>query len=113
MKFGQTLLENMLSEWSQFYINYKKLKKILKILKKNFLYFTHKTIKENKLTDKSFKYSDNNILNPLKIQESMFIPGDPKFQLSLLKKRIKFYRQLCVELHKVNFFPLLRILNNY
>ena len=104
MKFGQTLLENMLSEWSQFYINYKKLKKILKILKKNFLYFTHKTIKENKLTDKSFKYSDNNILNPLKIQESMFIPGDPKFQLSLLKKRIKFYRQLCVELHKVNFF---------
>ena len=51
MKFGQTLLENMLSEWSQFYINYKKLKKILKILKKNFLYFTHKAIKENKLTD--------------------------------------------------------------
>ena len=36
MKFGQFLLENMLSEWSQFYINYQKLKKLLKTLKKKF-----------------------------------------------------------------------------
>ena len=104
MKFGQFLLDNMLSEWSQFYINYQKLKKLLKTLKKNFLYITHKMIKGNKLTNKSFKFRDNSFIDNQKRQDTFFIPGDPKSQLSLTLKEIKFYRQLCVELHKVNFF---------
>ena len=104
MKFGQFLLENMLSEWSQFYINYQKLKKLLKTLKKNFLYVTHKKIKEKKLTKKSFTLRETSFVENQKRKESVFIPGDPKSQLSLISKEIKFYRQLCVELHKVNFF---------
>ena len=104
MKFGQFLLENMLSEWSQFYINYQKLKKLLKTLKKNFLYYTHKKIKEKKLTNKSFKLRDNSFVDKPNRQETIFIPGDFKSQLSLISKSIKFYRQLCLELHKVNFF---------
>ena len=104
MKFGQLLLENIISEWSQFYINYHKLKKLLKTLKKNFLYVTHKTIQEKKLTTKSFKLQDISAKKNEQRKESFFIPGDPKFQSSLIEKEIKFYRQLCVELHKVNFF---------
>ena len=34
MKFGLYLLENMVSEWHSFYMNYHKLKKLLKVFKK-------------------------------------------------------------------------------
>ena len=56
MRFGQFLLDNMVSEWRLFYINYQKLKKLLKTFKKNFRYKTHKTLKENNLM--SFKLLD-------------------------------------------------------
>ena len=104
MKFGQFLLENMVSEWRLFYIDYHKLKKLLKTFKKNFLYITHKTIKDSKLTNKSFslKQSDKNF----KRQDSLNIPDreNTKFQISLISKKITFYRQLCIELYKVKFF---------
>ena len=106
MKFGQYLLDNMVSEWCLFYINYHKLKKLLKAFKKNFQYITHKTIKENKLTNKSFKIKDmkESFLDAKSRQESILLPENPKFQLTLIKKKITFYRQLCIELYKVSFF---------
>ena len=107
MRFGQFLLDNMVSEWRLFYINYQKLKKLLKTFKKNFRYKTHKILKENKLTNKSFKIKDlkESFLDNNKIrQESIFIPENPKYQFTLYKKKITFYRQLCIELYKVSFF---------
>ena len=104
MKFGQFLLENMVSEWRLFYIDYHKLKKLLKTFKRNFLYITHKKIKESRLTNKSFnlKYGDKSS-NRL---DSIFIPDreNSKVQVSLIAKKITFYRQLCIELYKVKFF---------
>ena len=106
MKFGQYLLENMVSEWRLFYINYHKLKKLLKAFKKNFQYITHKTIKENKLTNKSFKLKElrESFLENKSRHDSILVPENPKFQLTLIKKKITFYRQLCIELYKVRFF---------
>ena len=107
MKFGQFLLENMVSEWRLFYINYQKLKKLLKTFKKNFLYKTHKALKENKLTNKSFKIKDPKesfIDNNKSRQDSIFLFENPKNQFTLHKKKITFYRQLCIELYKVSFF---------
>ena len=105
MKFGQYLLDNMVSEWRLFYINYHKLKKLLKTFKKNFRYITHKNIKDNKLTNKSFKIKElkESFLEKSK-QDSIFFPDNPKFEMSLIKKKITFYRQLCIELYKVHFF---------
>ena len=104
MKFGQFLLENMVSEWRLFYMDYHKLKKLLKTFKKNFLYITHKTIKDSKLTNKSFSLKQMEL--NLKRLDSVNIPDreNPKFQLSLISKKITFYRQLCIELYKVKFF---------
>ena len=109
MRFGQFLLENMISEWKLFYIDYHKLKKLLKTFKKNFLYITHKNIKESKLTNKSFilkNDKDQKSSKGPKRQESVFNPDrdNSKFQLSLISKKITFYRQLCIELYKVKFF---------
>ena len=106
MKFGQYLLDNMVSEWRLFYINYHKLKKLLKTFKKNFRYITHKTIKENKLTNKSFQIKElrESLIESKSRQDSILVPENPKFQISLIKKKITFYRQLCIELYKVNFF---------
>ena len=108
MKFGQFLLENMVYEWKLFYIDYHKLKKLLKTLKKNFLYITHKTIKENKLTKKSFSLNEKEQKSSknFKRQDSNNTPDrdNSKFQLSLISKKITFYRQLCIELYKVKFF---------
>ena len=106
MKFGLYLLNNMVSEWRKFYINYHKLKKLLKAFKKNFLYITHKTIKESKLTNKSFQMKEFRVsfIETKSRKESILIPENPKFQISLNKKKITFYRQLCIELYKVNFF---------
>ena len=103
MKFGQYLLDNMVSEWRLFYINYHKLKKLLKTFKKNFRYITHKAIKDNKLTNKSFKIKELKE-SFLSRQDSIFFPDNPKFEMSLIKKKITFYRQLCIELYKVHFF---------
>ena len=105
MRFGQFLLENMVSEWKLFYIDYHKLKKLLKTFKKNFLYITHKTIKDSKLTNKSFKLKEMKS-DKIKRQDSIFINdrNNSKFQISLRKKKITFYRQLCIELYKVKFF---------
>ena len=108
MRFGQFLLENMVSEWKLFYIDYHKLKKLLKTLKKNFLYITHKTIKESKLTNKSFTLNEKEQKSStnFKRQDSNYIPDrdNSRFQLSLISKKITFYRQLCIELYKVKFF---------
>ena len=106
MKFGLYLLNNMVSEWHLFYINYHKLKKLLKAFKKNFQYITHKTIKESKLTNKSFQMKElrESLIESKSRQESIFAPENPKFQISLIKKKITFYRQLCIELYKVHFF---------
>ena len=106
MKFGLYLLNNMVSEWRKFYINYHKLKKLLKAFKKNFLYITHKSIKESKLTNKSFQMKEfrESFIETKSRKESILIPENPKFQISLNKKKITFYRQLCIELYKVNFF---------
>ena len=106
MKFGQYLLDNMVSEWRLFYINYHKLKKLLKTFKKNFQYITHKTIKENKLTNKSFKMKEfkESFIEAKSRQDSILVPENPIFQLTLIKKKITFYRQLCIELYKVHFF---------
>ena len=106
MKFGQFLLENMVSEWRLFYINYQKLKKLLKTFKKNFRSHTHITIKDSKLTNQSFKLKDHN-KNPNNKRPDSFLIQDKeyfKFQVSLIAKKITFYRQLCIELYKVNFF---------
>ena len=102
MKFGQFLLENMVSEWRLFYIDYHKLKKLLKSFKKHFLYNTHKSIKESKLTNKSFSLKDQNQNQAIRRQDSIFKPD--KFQLTIVTKKITFYRQLCIELYKVKFF---------
>ena len=102
MKFGQFLLENMVSEWRLFYIDYHKLKKLLKSFKKHFLYSTHKSIKESKLTNKSFSLKDQNNNQIIKRTDSIFTPD--KFQLTIVTKKITFYRQLCMELYKVKFF---------
>ena len=107
MRFGQFLLENMVSEWRLFYINYHKLKKLLKTFKKNFRYKTHKTLKENKLTNKSFKLKDlkeSFLDNNKSRQDSILAPENPKSQFTLYQKKITFYRQLCIELYKVSFF---------
>ena len=106
MKFGLYLLNNMVSEWHLFYINYHKLKKLLKAFKKNFQYITHKTIKESKLTNKSFQMKElrESLIESKSRQESILTPENPKFQISLIKKTITFYRQLCIELYKVHFF---------
>ena len=101
MKFGQFLLENMVSEWRLFYLDYHKLKKLLKSFKKIFLYQTHKTIKDSKLTNKSFSLNKNSDIK-LKRQDSIFTPD--KYQVSLITKKITFYRQLCIELYKVKYF---------
>ena len=96
MKFGQFLLENMVSEWRLFYIDYHKLKKLLKSFKKHFLYNTHKSIKESKLTNKSFSLKDQKHNQVIRRQDSIFRPD--KFQLTIVTKKITFYRQLCIEL---------------
>ena len=101
MRFGQFLLENMVSEWRLFYLDYHKLKKLLKSFKKMFLYQTHKTIKDSKLTNKSFSLHKNSDTK-LKRQDSIFTPD--KYQVSLITKKITFYRQLCIELYKVKYF---------
>jgi len=105
MRFGQFLLENMVSEWRLFYIDYRKLKKLLKAFKKNFLYITHKIIKESKLTDRSFSLKNKKNNKTIKRQDSFIITdNNPNGQMSLINKKIRFYRQLCIELYKVNFF---------
>ena len=108
MRFGQFLLENMVSEWRLFYIDYHKLKKLLKTFKKNFLYITHKTIKDSKLTNKSFTLKDKITDKSLKRHDSILFPekdrDNSKIQISIVNKKITFYRQLCIELYKVSFF---------
>ena len=108
MRFGQFLLENMVSEWRLFYIDYHKLKKLLKTFKKNFLYITHKTIKDSKLTNKSFILKDKITDKSLKRHDSILFPekdrDNSKIQISIVNKKITFYRQLCIELYKVSFF---------
>ena len=106
MRFGQLLLDNMVSEWRLFYIDYHKLKKLLKTFKRNFLYITHKTIKDSKLTNKSFILKGQNSDKNSKRQDSIFIfdKDNSKIQVALIVKKKTFYRQLCIELYKVKFF---------
>ena len=106
MRFGQFLLENMVSEWRLFYIDYHKLKKLLKTFKRNFLYNTHKLIKESKLTNKSFFFFNKKANKNNKRQDSILISDRDNsiIQISIIIKKITFYRQLCIELYKVKFF---------
>ena len=106
MKFGQYLLDNMVSEWRRFYINYQKLKRLLKTFKKNFRYITQKTMKENKLSNKSLKIKDtrDSILEAKSRHDSILLQENQKIKKSLIEKKITFYRHLCIELCKVKFF---------
>ena len=106
MKFGLFLLNNMVSEWRAFYINYHKLKGLLKTFKKNFKYITHKTIKESKFSNKSFQFKElrESFVENKSRQDSFISIENQKFQISIIKKKITFYRQLCIEIYKVNFF---------
>ena len=106
MKFGLLLLNNMVSEWRSFYINYHKLKGLLKTFKKKFKYITHKTIKESKLTNKSFQLKElrESFVDNKSHKDSFIIQENSTIQISLIMKQKTFYRQLCIELYKVNFF---------
>ena len=100
MKFGLFLLENMVSEWHSFYINYQKLKKLLKTLKKNFR-------KAN--SSKNVKDSFNLQKSPgresfITIKEKANEKDNTKSQISFTQLKIKFYRQVVIELYKVDFF---------
>ena len=107
MKFGQFLLDNMLSEWSFFYIDYQKLKKLLKTFKKNFLLMTHKTMREGGLAAKSFIYNESfkEKDKDKSRQDSLLIPEVPQKEKSnLINNKLIFYRKLIREIYKANFF---------
>ena len=109
MKFGQFLLENMVSEWHSFYIDYHKLKKLLKTFKKNFRKkLTSKEAKEPfTFLSESFKNKKDPKISrqtSLNIKEKQIERQTSKFLISFPQKKIIFYRQLCIELYKVEFF---------
>ena len=109
MKFGQFLLENMVSEWHSFYIDYHKLKKLLKTFKKNFRKkLTSKEAKESfTFLSESFKNKKDPKISrqtSLNIKEKQIERQTSKFLISFPQKKIIFYRQLCIELYKVEFF---------
>ena len=109
MKFGQFLLEHMVSEWHLFYINYQKLKKLLKTFKKN---FRKKTVPKG--PRESFNYISESFKKKKDVPSSRresFINvkeknerENSKFLISFPQKKITFYRQVCIELYKVDFF---------
>ena len=109
MKFGQFLLEHMVSEWNLFYINYQQLKKLIKTFKKNFKKKISPKGRESfVLVNESF----NNKRDTKTQARESFVnskekPNDrenSKFIISFPQKKITFYRQLCIELYKVDFF---------
>ena len=109
MKFGLFLLEHMVSEWHLFYIDYHKLKKLLKAFKKLFRKkLSPKGIKESfTFTNESFLQKDlkaqrkESLLNN---KEKQAERDNSKFLISFPQQKITFYRQLCIELYKVDFF---------
>ena len=109
MKFGQFLLENMISEWHSFYIDYHKLKKLLKTFKKNFRKkINPKEAKESfTFLSESFKNKNEQKVSrqiSINIKEKQIERQNTKFLISFPQKKIIFYRQLCIELYKVEFF---------
>ena len=107
MKFGLFLLENMVSEWRKFYIDYHLLKKLLKAFKKNFRKNTTLKLRESSKLSESF-------INKLDLKakgKESFIKGKEKLNerdnskfISFPQQKITFYRQVIIELQKVNFF---------
>ena len=102
MKFGQFLLENMVPEWHLFYIDYRKLKKLLKFFEKNFRKIRESSaiIGDNFYIKKarSSQISQASLLNIKEKQEN------PKYTISLTQQKLTFYRQVYIELSKVDFF---------
>ena len=97
MKFGLFLLENMVSEWRLFYIDYQKLKRLLKAFKKN---FRKKTAPKREV---SFAVSKNPRESFLSTKDKQGDKETIKF-ISFAQQKITFYRQVCIELYKVEFF---------
>ena len=98
MRFGQFLLDNIVPEWKEFYINYKLLKSIIKKLVYRTKFLKHKKMKEIKLTQKSFSQAA--------LDTSLMVEKDYK-ELSHKEEFLiisKFTHQLIIELKKVDFF---------
>ena len=102
MKFGLYLLENMVSEWHSFYMNYHKLKKLLKVFKKNWKKTSPKNEKESFIFQKS--HGKESFLTIKEKPSEKEAKETGKNQISFTQLKIKFYSQLCYELSKVNFF---------
>ena len=109
MKFGLFLLEHMVSEWHLFYIDYHKLKKLLKVFKK---YFRKKNdpkgIRESfSLRVESFLKGESKNQGRdslLTSKEKQNDRENSKFIIAYPKNKITFFRQVCIELYKVDFF---------
>ena len=105
MKFGLFLLEHMVSEWNLFYIDYHKLKKLLKAFKKIFRKKTSpKGARESfTLISESFLKKDSKAQGKeslLNIKEKQNERDNSKFLISFPQQKITFYHQLCIELYK-------------
>jgi hypothetical protein len=92
----------MVPEWHLFYIDYRKLKKLLKFFEKNFRKIRESSaiIGENFYIKKarSSQISQASLLNIKEKQEN------PKYTISLTQQKLTFYRQVYIELSKVDFF---------
>ena len=92
----------MVPEWHLFYIDYRKLKKLLKFFEKNFRRIRESSaiIGENFYIKKarSSQISQASLLNIKEKQEN------PKYTISLTQQKLTFYRQVYIELSKVDFF---------
>ena len=103
MKFGNYFENNQISEWTEFYINFKLLKKYLKPLEKNY----REQIKSSVLiSSKSKKITSLNIKGDEDLEEGL-LKG--KNSLLLTKQesehhQSKFQEQILRELKKVEFF---------
>ena len=100
MKFGLFLLENMVSEWHSFYINYHKLKKFLKTFKKNF----RKAASPKNARDSFGFQKSPGKESFITIKEKPSEKENTKPQISFTQLKIKFYRQVVIELYKVDYF---------
>jgi hypothetical protein len=92
----------MVPEWHLFYIDYRKLKKLLKFFEKNFRKIRESSaiIGENFYIKKarSSQISQASLLNIKEKQENQ------KYTISLTQQKLTFYRQVYIELSKVDFF---------
>ena len=95
MKFGLYLEQNQITEWKEFYINYKKLKSLLKVFKNKYKNRQQKKNKKKSL-NKSVLIDQSSIISLLNFQLL-----NPQEEKNLLEK---FGTQLLLELKKVSYF---------